>query len=182
MPSRRPERSRLHALVLRDPERTLQAVRRLRLDGYGIDDVHTPFPVHGMAEAMGIPPTRISTATLVGAAAGLTLGLGLQAWTSVVDWPLDIGGKSYLALPALMPVTFELSVLFAAFATVIGLLVRSRLRPRGEHPPSQPGAGVADDRFVIVIREEDAGFDAAALRGAAARIGVEELIEGWKVF
>lgn len=178
----RPERSRLHALVLDDPERTLDAVRHLRGAGYAIDDVHTPFAVHGMAEAMGAPPTRISSATLAGAVLGLAVALGFQAWTSLVDWPLNIGGKSYLALPALVPVTFELSVLFAAFATVIGLLVRGRLAPRGKAPSSQPDLDVTDDRFVVVVREEDAGFDVEAFRAAARRLGVSRVEEGWKVF
>lgn len=181
-PERSGERTRLHALVLHDPEKTLRVLRRLRSEGYAIDDVHSPFPVHGMAEAMGLAPSRVSTATLAGASFGLLFAFGLQAWTSVVDWPLNIGGKSYLALPALVPVLFELSVLCAAFATVAALVGRSRLRPRGMAPPSQPGANVTDDRFVIVIREDDARFDPVAFRTTATLAGADELIEGWKVF
>lgn len=179
---RNAERSRLHALILHDPERTVSAVRHLRAEGYAVDDVHTPFPVHGLAEAMGIPPSRVSTATLAGASFGLLFAFALQAWTSVVDWPLNIGGKSYLALPALVPVLFELSVLCAAFATVIALVARSGLRPRANAPSSQPHGAVTDDRFVIVLREADARFDAKAFREAAARVGVDEIVEGWKVF
>lgn len=184
MPRRRGrvERRRLHALVLDAPETTLRAVERLRREGYALDDVHTPFPVHGMAEAVGAPPTRVSTATLAGAVAGLSLAMGFQAWSSLASWPLNIGGKSYLALPALVPVAFELTVLFAAFATVLALAVRSRLAPRGLMPSSQPVASVMDDRFVVVVREEDASFDAKAFRDLAGSLGVEEVIEGWKVF
>jgi len=177
-----PERLRLHALVLDAPEKALAAVSRLRREGYVLDDVHTPFPVHGLAEAMGAPPTRVSTATLAGAVLGLSLAMGFQAWSSLSSWPLDIGGKSYLALPALVPVGFELTVLFAAFATVAALVVRSRLAPRGVTPPSQPALRATDDRFVVVVREEDARFDAKAFRALAASVGVEEVIEGWKVF
>ena len=112
---------------------------------------------------------------------GVSLGLGFQAWSSVVDWPLNIGGKSYLALPALVPVTFELGVLLAAFATVTALVIWSRLRPRGKTPDSQPLAGASDDRFVILVREDDAGFDPVAFRAATHRLGIEDVIEGWKV-
>lgn len=175
------ERYRLHALVLDDPDRAVDAVTALKREGYAIADVHTPFPVHGIAEAMGLEPTRISYATLAGATFGVLIGLGFQAWSSVVDWPLNIGGKSYLALPALVPVTFELGVLLAAFATVTALLIWSRLRPRGTTPSTQPHVRASDDRFVILVREDDAGFDPEAFRSTARGLGVEELIEGWKV-
>ena len=175
------DRYRLHALVLGEPEQTVDAVKQLRRDGYTVADVHTPFPVHGIAEAMGLAPTRISYATLAGAALGVVLGLGFQAWTSVVDWPMNIGGKSYLALPALIPVTFELGVLLAAFATVTALLVWSRLRPRGRTPRTQPHVRASDDRFVILVREDDASFDAKAFRETTRALGIEEVIESWGV-
>ena len=183
MPSSREglDRQRLHALVLDAPEKTLEAVKRLRREGYVLEDVHTPFPVHGMAEAMGAPPTRVSGATLGGAVLGLAVAMGFQAWSSLASWPLDIGGKSYLALPALVPVGFELTVLLAAFATVAALMVRSRLAPRGASPSSQPSLRATDDRFVVVVREEDARFDLKAFRELTSSVGVEEVLEGWKV-
>ena len=175
------DRSRLHALVLDDPEQTLDVVKQLRREGYTVADVHTPFPVHGIAEAMGLAPTRLSYATLAGAAFGVSLGLGFQAWTSVVDWPMNIGGKSYLALPALIPVTFELGILLAAVATVTALLVWSRLHPRGRMPKTQPHPGASDDRFVILVREDDASFDPEAFRAMTRALQIEEVIEGWRV-
>lgn len=175
------ERYRLHALVLGDPDETVDAVKRLRLEGYTVADVHTPFPVHGIAEAMGLAPTRLAYATLAGAAVGVTLGLGFQAWTSVVSWPMNIGGKSYLALPALIPVTFELGILLAAIATVTALIVWGRLRPRGRTPRTQPHLGASDDRFVILVREDDGSFDAKAFRETTRALGIEEVIESWSV-
>lgn len=175
------DRYRLHALVLGDPDETVAAVKHLKHEGYNVSDVHTPFPVHGIAEAMGLEPTRISYATLAGAVCGVLIAVGFQSWSSVIDWPLNIGGKSYLAFPALIPVTFELGVLLAAFATVLALLIWSRLRPRGAMPSTQPHPGASDDRFVILVREDDAGFDPDAFRATARGLGVEELIEGWKV-
>ena len=175
------ERYRLHALVLDDPAKTLSAVERLRRARFDVADVYTPFPVHGLPEAMGIAPTRISYATLAGAVLGVSLGLGFQVWTSVRDWPLDIGGKSYLALPALVPVTFELGVLLAAFASVIALVVLARLKPRGRAPESEPHPAVTDDRFVILVREVDASFDPARFREMAERLEVVEVMENWRV-
>lgn len=175
------DRYRVHALVLDDPDRTVDAVHRLRHEGYAVADVHTPFPVHGIPEAMGLAPSRISYATLAGAILGVTVALGFQAWSSVVDWPLNIGGKSYLALPALVPVTFELGVLLAAFATVGALVVWSRLRPRGSTPSTQPHVAASDDRFVILVREIDARFDPDAFRRTARDLGIDEIVEGWQV-
>ena len=94
-----------------------------------MDDVHTPYPVHGMDEALGLPDTRLGLATLAGGLLGAGVAF-FQFWTHVVDWPLVIGGKSPLALPAQVPVSFELTVLFAAFATVGTFLARRRLFPR----------------------------------------------------
>lgn len=175
------ERYRLHALILSEPESTLEAVRTLRDNGYTISDVHTPFPVHGLPEAMGLPPTRISRATLLGAVVGVSVGLGFQAWSHVISWPLNIGGKSNSALPALVPVTFELGILLAAFATVIGLMLWAGLLPLGRTPDTQPHERVTDDRFVVLVREEDASFDPKAFRDTTKALSIDEVIESWKV-
>jgi hypothetical protein len=176
------QRYRLHALVLDEPASTLEAVRALRNHGYVISDVHTPFPVHGLPEAMGLAPTRISRATLVGAVVGVSMGLGFQVWTHVASWPLNIGGKSNSALPALIPVTFELGILLAAFATVAGLLVWAGLAPLGRTPDTQPHERVTDDRFVVLVREEDASFDLKAFRNTTRALGIHEVIESWRVW
>lgn len=176
----RRERIRIHALVLDDAERTVAAVRRLRRDGYEIADVHSPFPLHGIDEAMGLGPTRLPLATAIAGTAGAILAVGFQAWVGLVDWPMNIGGKSDLALPALLPVTFEVAVLLAAVATVGGLIVRSGLAPRGDSWVRRLAA-VTDDRFVILVREADGSFDRARFARATEEIGVERWVEGWRV-
>jgi hypothetical protein len=154
------DRVRQHWLVFDDPEQTLSAVKRLRGAGYEIADVHSPFPVHGLDEALGWRDTRLPWATLVGGGLGLCIAMALQTWTHALDWPLNIGGKTDLAIPALVPVAFELTVLLAAFATVGGLLVRSRLKPTsgGDLPAGQPLADVTDNRFVVRVVERDGSF------------------------
>lgn len=175
-------RQSYHVLLFDDPERTVDAVRALRGRGFEVADVHSPFPVHGLDEALGLPPTRISRATLVGALVGLTVAGTFQVWSHTRGWPLLIGGKSNLAIPALIPVGFELTILFAAFATVGTLLVRSRLFPRaGSAPASQPDLRATDDRFAVVVCERDGGFSAAGFREACAELAPVEVRMGWRI-
>lgn len=171
---------RIHTLVFDDADETLAAVRRLRGDGFEVADVHTPFPVHGMDEAMGLRPSRLGMATLVGGLLGGSLKLLFQSWVHVVDWPYNIGGKPDLAFPALVPVTFEITVLFAAFATLGALLVGRRLCPR-LRVPSQPHPAVTDDRFVVLVLESDASFSPPRFHALCAALRPHEVYEGWRV-
>jgi len=175
-----PERSRFHAVVMDDPDVTLATVRRLRATGHTVSDVQSPFPLHGLDEAMGLKETRIPSATLVGGIAGTLLAIGFQAWVGLVSWPLNIGGKSDLALPALAPVTFEVAVLLAAFATVGALFYSNRLRP-GPRSNLQVLGETTDDHFVIIVREADAGFDLARFSSVVRDAGASRVIEGWTV-
>jgi len=172
---------RLHTLVVDDADRAVAAVSSLRSEGYHIYDVHTPFPVHGMSEAMGLRESRVSIATLAGAGVGVLAGLGLQIWTSAWDWPLNIGGKSDLAFPALVPVTFELAILAAAIATVAALVIRSRLCPLGHTPRTQPHQAVSDNRFVILVEETDGEFDPKAFWARVRALEIDEYTEAWRV-
>lgn len=175
-------RRRLHAVAFDDPHRTLEAVKALREAGFEVHDVHAPFPVHGIEEALGLPPSRLGRTALAGGLLGAVVAFGLQVWTHAFDWPLVIGGKSPLALPSQVPVSFELTVLFAAIATVAGLLARRRLFPRvGHRPPTQPGPGVTDDRFVVVVVERDASYSAARFDAVLAELSPVEVTEGWRV-
>jgi len=172
------DRTRQHGLVFTDPETTLKAVKRLRAAGFEIADVHSPFPVHGINEAIGLAPTRLPWATFVGGSLGFIIAALLQTWTHSMDWPLNIGGKTKLAIPALVPVTFELIVLLAAFATVGGLLVRSKLRPtsHAERPKEQPIRRVSDDRFVVLVNERDGSFSRSEFDRMIKRLKPEKVL------
>jgi hypothetical protein len=163
------------------PGKTLEAVKRLRAEGFDVGDVHTPFPVHGMDDALGLRPTRLAWATLVGGLLGGSLKLFFQTWVHVVDWPMNIGGKPDVSLPALVPVTFEITVLLAAFATLGALFVRRRLFPRlrPAEGPRQPHPRVTDDRFVVLVVEHDAAFSPQRFRALTAACRPVEVIEGW---
>jgi hypothetical protein len=172
------DRMQQHWLVFDDPQQTLSAVRTLRGEGFEIADVHSPFPIHGIEEALGWRETRLPYATFVGGAIGLAIAGLIQLWTHAVDWPLNIGGKSNLAIPALVPVAFELIVLLAAFATVGGLLYKGRLFPTTDarRPKRQPISGVSDDRFVVRVVERDGSFSARAFAQTCKRLGPKKVL------
>jgi hypothetical protein len=152
---RRAGRCRL--LVFDGPHPTLAAVRGLRAAGFDVEEVHSPFPVHGVDEAMGLRETRLPWATLAGGASGLALGLGFESWTHTRSWPLDIGGKPNLSLPALVPVAFELTVLVAAFFTVGALVAGGLAIRRASRRAPVTAQGVTDDRFVVLVSEPEPG-------------------------
>ena len=172
---------RLHAVFYDDPETALAAVHAFHAEGFRVEDVHTPYPVHGMAEAIGLSPTRIPYATLAGAVTGVAIAIGFQVWSHAFDWPLLIGGKDFFALPALAPVTFELGVLIASFATVGSLALLARFRPLASGR-KQPCLSVTDDRFVLIVDECDASFAPKRFRDLVQESGSVRLIEAWKVY
>ena len=141
----------------------LAAVKEVRQRGYTALDTMTPFPVHGMDEAIGLKHSRLGWLVLALGASGAGCGLLLQWWTGAVDYPLNIGGKPLFAIEFAMPVTFELLVLFAAFAAVFGMLAWNGL-PRLYHPVFNYSRieGASNDRFLLVIEKEDPLFDAEA--------------------
>jgi len=132
-----------------DPHRLLEATRAVRGAGVEIDDVHTPFPVHGMDEAMGLAPTRLGIVCFLFGLTGGFVALMGQLWVHTVSWPVNIGGKSFSAIPALIPISFEVTVLFAALGTVFTFLFRASLFPG--RAATRLFEGVTDDRFAVVI-------------------------------
>lgn len=131
-----------------DPDQLLGAVRHLRQRGLNVLDTFTPFPVHGMDDAMGLKPSRLTWVCGGFATLGFLAAIALQVWTSAVDYPLHIGGKPLNSVPAFIPVIFELTVLFAALGTVFTFLALAGLRPRLHVKDLLPGAN--DDRFWLV--------------------------------
>lgn len=154
-----------------DPDTLLAAVLRLKGEGHRILDTYTPFPVHGMDEALGQQPSRLPRACLGFGLLGLLIALGVQVWTSAFDYPLRIGGKPLAAIPAFIPVAFELTVLLAGLGVVASLFVVSGLRPKFRVPNLHPGAN--DDRF-IVAGEVKAGSSLESVRKALADLSPSE--------
>ena len=127
----------------------LAAALAARKKGLNIRDAYTPFPVHGMDEALILPPSWLSRACFALGASGLAFALGFQYWVSLFNWPMNIGGKPFDASPALIPIAFEITVLVAGVGTVVTLLVFRNLIPGQQAPFAALGA--TDDKFLLVI-------------------------------
>jgi len=143
--------------VFGSEEDIVGAATRARESGYTILDAYTPFAVHGLDVAMGLRPTRLAYVCLALGLTGAIAKLGFQIWTSAWDWPVNVGGKPLVSIPAFVPVTFEVMVLFAGVGTVLAFLLRSRLFPGAA--PKATYFRATDDQFVLVLEERDASFD-----------------------
>ncbi|MDE3124049.1 MAG: DUF3341 domain-containing protein [Bacteroidota bacterium] len=129
------------------------AVKKVRTAGYKIRDVYTPFPVHGLDHALGLRETSLHTAGFIYGITGTATALGGISWILTYDWPLNIGGKPHFALPAWIPITFELTVLFAAVGMVYTFCYLCQLAPFVKKHHFHPRA--TDDLFVMVIECTD---------------------------
>ncbi len=145
-----------YLLTLNSPKELLDKIKELKSEGKEIQEVYTPFYVHGLAEALGLKRTRLGKATFLYGLIGLFFGCWLTYFTMIKDWPMDIGGKPnatfWQNLPAFVPVIFELVVYFAAHLLVISFFIRSRLYPfkKAENPIKKS----SDDKFVIQVRDK----------------------------
>jgi len=141
------------------PEDLLAAAERARDAGYQRMDAYTPFPVEGLAEAIGFRRTWLPLIVLVGGIIGCVGGYFLQYWISVIDYPLNIGGRPLHSWPAFVVVTFELTILVAALSAVLGMLALNGL-PMPYHPVfNVPRFAFATrDRFFLCIEATDPKF------------------------
>lgn len=154
--------------VFDDEITLLDAVKGVRAAGTRIYDVFTPFPVHGLDEAMGIRPTRLHTAGFLFGATGVLLMFLYITWINTINYPIIIGGKPYFALPAYIPVLFEITVLSASVGMVITYFVRNGLSPIRQAPVLDVRA--TDDKFVMA-------FEADELESEEALHSLKELLQ-----
>jgi Protein of unknown function (DUF3341) len=125
------------------------AVKKVRMAGYKIHDVYTPMPIHGLDQAMGLRDTSLHTAGFIYGITGTTTALSGISYALIYDWPLNFGGKPHFALPAWIPITFELTVLFASVGMVLTFCYLCQMAPfvRKHHFSLR----ATDDLFVMVI-------------------------------
>lgn len=137
-----------------------EACEKVRDAGYKKWDACTPFPVHGLDKAMGLPASKLPWMVLCAGTTGATLAILFMVWVSAYDYPLNIGGKPTWSIPAFIPVMFEVTILFSALTTVFGMFFLNRL-PTFHHPlfHSKRFERVTNDRFFIVIECEDPLFE-----------------------
>ena len=159
-----------------DPHALYTACEKVRDAGFEKWDAHTPFPVHGLDDAMGLRPSKLAWICLVCGLSGAFGGFMLQVWVSTVAYRQMIAGKPYLSWQAFVPVTFELGVICCALAAVIGMLVLNRL-PRHHHPlfNSLRFEAVTDDKFFISIEADDPRFDEAKTTSFLKEIGADHV-------
>jgi hypothetical protein len=161
--------------VYSDDEVALKAVKQLRADGVRIHEVYSPFPIHGIDEALGYKRSRLPIAAFMFGALGTTLALVMQFWMMGIDWPMIIGGKNFASLPPFIPVTFELTVLLAALGMVGTFMISSDLKPYKKARIFD--LRITDDKHVIAL---DLGSNTVSKKALAQKLqesGAEEVHE-----
>ncbi len=147
------EASKVIHAIYTDDDVLMSAVKKVKAERHHIEEIYTPFPVHGLDKAMGLAPTRIAITAFMYGLVGLTVAITMMNFIMIEDWPQNIGGKpsfSYIEnMPAFVPIMFELTVFFAAHLMVITFYLRSRMWPfkNAENPDPR----TTDDHFLMEI-------------------------------
>lgn len=147
------EASKVIHAIYTDDDILMSAVKKVKAQKHHIEEIYTPFPVHGLDKAMGLAPTRIAITAFMYGLVGLTVAITMMNFIMIEDWPQNIGGKpsfSYLEnMPAFVPIMFELTVFFAAHLMVITFYLRSKMWPfkKAENPDPR----TTDDHFLMEV-------------------------------
>jgi hypothetical protein len=164
MASKTDKKTALMLAEFDSPAACMHGAEKLRDAGYALFDAHTPFPIHGMDRAMGLADSKLGWIVL---GFGLSCGMSgtflawlMMFWMNGVDYPIVIGGKPPGTLPSMVPIMFEVTVLFSALTAVFGMLGLNKL-PRHNHPlfNSERFKGFSDDKFFLSVEVEDPKFD-----------------------
>lgn len=142
------------------PTEMVDAAEKIRDAGYTKTDAFSPFPIHEIDEALNIKRTILPQLVFLGGVTGLLLGLGLQYYTHVIEYPLIVGGRPHFSLPAFVPPAYEMTILLASFTAVFGMLFLNGL-PKPYHPVfNVPRFNLATrEKFFLVIEAADPKFD-----------------------
>jgi hypothetical protein len=143
-----------------NPTDVVEAARATYDAGYRRINAYSPYPIEELSEAIGFHSTRLPLIVLIGGIIGGLLGYGLQYYVAVIDYPLNVGGRPYHSWPSFIPITFEMTILFAALSAVFGMLALNKL-PQPYHPVfnAERFALASRDRFFLVIEANDPKFD-----------------------
>jgi hypothetical protein len=161
------------------PEGLAAAAAAARDAGYRQMEAYSPFPVHGLTDALGFRSSRLAALVLAGGVAGALGGFALQYWVSVMAYPHNVGGRPLNSWPSFIPVTFEMTILIASLTAVLGMLALNGL-PRPHHPlfAMERFAHASRDRFFLCIEAADPRFDRQGTRRFLESLrphGVEEV-------
>ena len=158
------------------PTDAVKAARSAYEEGYRAMDAYSPYPVEELSEAIGFHHNRLPLLVLIGGIVGCIGGFSLCYWVSVIAYPLNIGGRPFNSWPAFIPVTFECTILVAAFAAVFGMLALNGL-PQPYHPVFNVERFELASRnhFFLCIEAKDPKFDAEATRAFLQSLGPNEV-------
>jgi ActD protein len=160
-----------------DPTSLVAAAKRVRAEGYRRFDAYSPMPIHELFDILEANDRRLPLAVLGGGITGMLAGFGLCYWTSVIAYPMNIGGRPFNSWPSFIPVTFETTILFAAFTAGIAMIGLNGL-PRPYHPVfnvARFASGGSRDRLFLVIESTDPKFDRETTRTFLAGLGAREV-------
>jgi hypothetical protein len=171
---------RLYGLMAEfdSPSTLVNATHRAYERGHRKMDAYAPFPIEELAEALGAHHSRLPLMVLIGGIFGCFAGFGLQYWVNVVEYPLNVAGRPFNSWPMFIPVTFEMTILFAALTAVFGMFALCGL-PTPYHPVfNNPRFSAASkDRYFLCIEAEDGEFDRDETRNFLASLGPTEVTE-----
>jgi hypothetical protein len=158
------------------PTAVVAAARRVYGAGYRRINAYSPFPIEELSEAIGFHHDNVALGTLIGGILGALGGFALQYWTSVINYPINVGGRPLLSLPAFIPVTFECTILLASFGAFVGNLLMNRL-PQPYHPAfNAPNfARASQDRFFLCVKSDDPMYNEARTRDFLEGLGAIEV-------
>ena len=160
------------------PTELVDAARKTREAGFTKTDAFSPFPIHEMDRALGIKRTILPFLVLGGGVAGLLSGIGLQYYVHVIDYPIIVGGRPFFSLPSFIPPAYELTILFAAFTAVFGMLFLNGL-PQPYHPVfNVPRFALATrDKFFLLVETKDPKFNYDETRNFMQGLNAQEVFD-----
>ncbi len=165
----------------RNPKELIDAAKLVNQNGYRNYDTYSPFPIHGMDKAMSLQKSKLGWIVISHGLLGFTGAIAMIYWMMVVDYPLNISGKTLMNIPAWVPVIFELTILLSAFGAVFGMFFLNGL-PKLNHPlfTSENFKKATDDGFFVCIEAEDPQFDSEKVQKLLSDAGasnIEEIYE-----
>ena len=160
------------------PTDIVEAAKAAYGEGYRKMDAYSPFPVHGLSDAIGFSKDRVALVCLVGGLLGLATAYVLQYWINVIAYPLNIGGRPFHSWPSFIIVTFELTILFGGLSAGIGMLAMNGL-PMPYHPVFNVPefAAASRDRFFLCIESADPLFDMGSTAKFLEQLGAQRIVE-----
>ncbi len=156
-----------------DEDVLLEAVKKIREAGVKIQEVYSPFPVHGLDDVLGYKRSRLPIAAFLFGLTGTTLALVMQIGMMTADWPMIIGGKDFLPLPSFIPVTFEMTVLLSAYGMVFTFFVISNLKPWGK--PNLLDIRSTDDKHILAVDLDANRISEADIKNVLQESGAVEV-------